>query len=276
MKSLLTFLFSVLFLFAKAGGGNETTGATAIGLAGAGITQRNVWSATNNVGALGAVDEFAIGVAYENRFGLSNVGLKTLVATLPTAGGTFGFAAHQFGFSSYQENRVGLGYGKRLSEHVSLGAQINYVGFRLGDVYGSRNTLTAAIGMLIQPKKNVHFAVLVYNPTRAKLADFNDERVPSTLSLSGQYDFSEKASGIVQVDKSINQPLNIMTALQYKPIQDVTIRAGYASAQSSMSFGFGYFWKKLNIDAAAKWHQTLGFSTTISMSYELGKRKKKQ
>lgn len=259
-----------------AGGGNETGGGAAAGLNGAAATTTNVWSTTNNIGALALQDKFAVGVAFESRFLIPEAGLKTFAMAAPLGSGTVGLVGHQFGYSSYTDSRLGMGYAMKLSKQISLGAQVNYLRVRLGDVYGSRSTLAAEIGLLIMPTEKIKLAALVYNPTRAKLADFDDERVPSTLTLAGQYLFSEKVNGSMQVEKSIDLPLNIITAIEYMPVENFAIRTGYATAQGSLSFGLGYRWKDLNFDVGAKWHQTLGFSTAGSLSYEFGKRKKKQ
>jgi hypothetical protein len=275
MRIFLSLLMLLNCLWAMAGGGNETGGGAAVGMNGAVATQTNVWSTTNNIGALGLQDKYAVGVAFESRYMLPEAGLKTFAAAAPLGIGTVGLVGHQFGYSSYTDSRLGLGYGMKLSKQVSLGAQVNYLRVQMGDIYGSRSTLAAEIGLLIMPNDHVKIAAVAYNPTRAKLADFDDERVPSTLTLAGQYLFSEKVNGTVQVKKSLDLPINIITAIEYKPVDNLAIRTGYATAQGSLSFGLGYLWKELRIDAGAKWHQTIGFSSAASLSYEFGKRKKK-
>lgn len=276
MKPPFIILFCFITLISRPQSLNENIGAIAVGMSGAGITQKNVWSAANNIGVLGAIDEFEVGMAYENKFSLTNLGLKSLVASAPLSKGALGIYAHQFGYHAYSENKLGLGYGIRLSKQLSLGVQFNYHDVRFGDVYGRRNAFTGSVGMLVQPKNHISFGVVIHNPTRSKFVGFSEEVIPSKISISGQFDFSKKACAILQADKGINQPLDVIAALQYNPAKNLAIRAGYASARNSMSFGFGYFWKKISADVAAMWHQTLGFTTSFSLSYKLKKRKKRQ
>ena len=275
MRLLLLLSFMMVSIFSYAGGRNENGGGRGYALSGATATKTDVWSATNNVGALGLQNQFALGVAYESRFFLPQTGLRSMALVAPIGSGTFSLVGHQFGHSSYQDSRVGLGFARKLNEYISLGVQINYVNVRLGDIYGSRSALAAEIGLLIMPRDNLKFAFTAYNPNRAKLADFDDERLPSTLSLAGEYEFSEKVSATVQLDKDLDLPLNIITAIEYEPVERFAIRTGFATAQGTMSFGFGYEWNKINFDVAARWQQNLGFNSAFSLSYAFGKRKKK-
>lgn len=271
-------LFSVLLLFSlpyalMAGGGNETQGARSNAMGGVSVTFTDVWSTSNNPGALAMLDKYSVGVAYESRFFLPEAGLKSLVIGAPLGGGSIGLTGHSFGYASYAENRLGLAYARQLAEYVSLGIQLNYVQTRIGDIYGSRATVVPEIGMLFMPTEKVSLGVHLYNPTRSRLADFDDERLPTTLKLGGQYTFSEKIIGAVEVEKDMDLPLNVKTGLEYTPVEQLNVRAGFATAQGSFSFGLGYVWKGLRADVAANWNQNLGYSTTIGLAYEFGKRR---
>lgn len=257
----------------SAGGGNETQGARSSAMGGASVTFTDVWSASNNPGALGLLDKYAVGLAYETRFFLPEAGLKSLVAAAPLGGGTVGLTGHSFGYASYAENRVGLAYARPLAEYISLGIQINYVQTRIGDVYGSRATVVPEIGMLVTPGDRIRIGAHLFNPTRNRLADFDDERLPTSLRVGGQYLFSEKVNAVLEVDKDMDLPVNIKTGLEYLPVEQLSIRAGFATSQGSFAFGVGYLWKGLRADLSANWNQNLGYSSTIALSYAFGKRK---
>lgn len=273
MKFSFTLVLALISVISFAGGGNEHGGARVEGMAGTSLTQVDVWSTTNNIGALGLQDKFAVGASFQSRYFLPEAALKSVALAAPLGGGTIGLVGHQFGYAAFSDNRVGLGYARKLSDYLSLGVQMNYLNVRIGHIYGNRSTLTAEVGLLIMPTDNIRLGVHVYNPTRSKLADFDDERVPSYMALAGQYIFSEKVSGIIQVEKGLDDPINIITGLEYNPVESIFIRTGYATAKGIASFGFGYQWKELNADVSAQWHQTLGFSSGITLSYQFGKRK---
>ena len=272
MKRILTIIAICISPSVLAGGGNETQGARSGALGGASVTLSDVWSTTNNPAALGLMDRFAVGLAYETRYFLPEAGLKSVSFVSPLGGGCIGLIGHQYGYAGYRDNRVGLSYARLLNEYVSLGVQINYVQSRIGDAYGTRSTLVGEVGMLFIPSNKIRLGVHTYNPTRSKLADYNDERIPTALRIGGQYDFSAKVSAVAELDKDIDLPLNLKTGIEYQPAEAIKLRMGFATLQRTVGFGFGYAWKGLSADVAANWDQSLGYSSTISLVFEFGKR----
>lgn len=271
---LASLIFISILSSAYAGHENETTGARGKALGGASITLADGWSGGNNQGALGFVDDWNFGVAYQNNYLLPELGLKALAVTAPVGAGTFALSGHSFGFSQYTENRIGIAYGRPLNKRLGIGVQLNYLETRIGDVYGRRGTLVAELGLLIKASDNIQLGVHVYNPTRSKLADYDDERIPSILSIGGQYTFSENVKALVEVEKDIDRPVNIQTGVEYSPVENFDLRVGFATAQQSLNFGLGYNWRNLQMDLAAHWNQNLGYGTTASLGYRLVKASK--
>lgn len=274
MKFLFTLLLFSTSLVCVAGGENETQGARANALGGASVALSDVWSASNNPGALALMNRYAVGMAYGTRFFLPEAGMKTLNAALPLGGNVFGIAAHSYGYSGYSNNRIGLSASRKLSDIICLGVQLNVVQFKMGDVYGQRSALVGEVGMLIKPNDRWRFGAHVYNPNRSKLADFDNERIPSTLRIGTQYLFSKKVSAVAELDKSILLPINLKTGIEYSPTEPLFLRAGFATAQSAFSFGFGLVKKSLKVDVSATWNQRLGYSSAVGLSIEFGKPSK--
>ena len=90
-RFILLFLFIQVFISPNANAiGNKSSGARSLSLGNANVTLHDLWSANNNQAGLAYVKEFGIGIAYENRFGLSELGLKTLNMAVPIKFGTLG------------------------------------------------------------------------------------------------------------------------------------------------------------------------------------------
>lgn len=275
MKKLCVFLAAMSWTsLSFASGGNETQGARASALGGASVTLADAWSTTNNPGVLGVLNHCYAAVAYENRFFLPQVGMRSISFAAPLASGTIGLIGHNYGFAGYANNRVGLGYGRKLSDFISIGVQVDYVQIRLGDIYGSRSTLVGELGMLVMPTDKIRIGAHLYNPTRSKLADYDDERVPTSLRIGGQYFFSEKVSIAAELDKDTDLKLNIKSGIEYIPVESLFIRVGFATAQNTFNLGFGYKWNGLQADVSANVSQNLGYSSAIALSYQFGNRKK--
>lgn len=258
----------------RAGGGNPPLGARAAALGGASVCLSDVWSAGNNPGTLGHFDRFAAGVAYESGYFMPGTGLKTMVASLPAGRGTVGLMASSSGYKSFSDNRLGLAYAMPLADYLRIGVRVGYLQTRIGDIYGSRSTVVAEVGLLATPAENVRFGVHLYNPNRAKMADFDDERVPTTLRIGGQYIFSEKVSAVLELDKDTDLPLNARAGVEYNPVEQVFVRVGLATLQGCFAIGMGYKWKTFRADVAATWHQDLGYSSGVALVCEFGNHRR--
>ena len=157
---LLFFYFSV-HLFSQNEG---ITGARAYSLAGITTLQSDVWSANNNPASLGNLEKWNAGLSYENQFLLTELSNKTVIVTAPIKSGTIAVSFNQFGYSSFNENRLGIAYGMRLSPKISMGVQLNYLNTRLGDGYGKTNALSGNIGILAKVNEELTLSTMVINP----------------------------------------------------------------------------------------------------------------
>jgi len=258
-------------LFLQAGS-HEQGGARAAGLGGASVTLVDVWSTINNPGTLAWLDHYAVGAAFATRYFLPEAGLKSIAVAAPLGKGTIGLSGHSMGYKAFSDNRLGLAYAISLSDYLSLGVQVDYVQTRIGDIYGSRSAIVGEVGLLVKPNKKTRLGVHVYNPNRAKLAGFDDERIPTLLRLGGQYLFSTKVSALLELDKDIDLPLNIRTGIEYMPVEQLFVRAGFTSLQGNLALGLGYKWKAIRTDVSATWNQNLGYSTAANLVYTFGKR----
>ncbi|GAB5539826.1 MAG: hypothetical protein Salg2KO_19290 [Salibacteraceae bacterium] len=275
-NAFLAYLLIIVACGLKAQGGNETQGARANALGGASVTLQDGWAANNNVASLGLLNRFYVAAGYESRYFLREVGLGSVSMAAPLAGGTIGIIGHNYGYAGFNQNRIGLGYGRQLSEFFSLGAQVDYLQTQMGDVYGSRGAVVGEVGILITPNEHIVLGAHVFNPTRTSFANFNDERIPTSLRIGGQYTFSDKVMAIAELDKDIDLPLNVKSGLEYHPVEAVFIRAGFATAQQNVSIGLGFLWNELSADVSANWNQNLGYSSAISLGYAFGKRNSKE
>lgn len=243
------------------------TGARAYSLAGTASLQSDLWSTNNNPAGLASLKTWQAGISYENQFLLSELSNKSAIVTAPVSNGSFGLSVNQFGYSSFNENRIGISYGQQLGKKISMGIQINYLSTRIGDGYGQTNALSGNLGLLAAVNDELTLSAMVINPNRAKLAEFTDERFPTLLKLGLKYDFSKKVTAFTEVAKDIDFAANVRIAIEYKALDKLYFRAGYSTAPSLSSFGFGLNLDKFKLDFASGFDSNLGFSPQVSLSY---------
>ncbi|MCX6275344.1 MAG: hypothetical protein NTV09_09060 [Bacteroidetes bacterium] len=270
LLSFCLILFSLPTLFAA---DNYPTGARSIGLANSSVTINDCWGAFQNQAALAWMDRISVGASYDNRFTISNLSTKGFVFALPVKAGTFALSGNVFGYSQYSEKKAGIAFAKKLGEKFSAGVQLDYLNtFINDDNYGSHTTFAVEAGLLAEPLKNFRIGLHVYNLSRAKLAEYADEKIPTIFRLGASYRFSEKLFWSIEEEKDIDQKAVFKSGLEYHVAEVLYLRGGISTNPTLFSFGFGLKMGNLMLDMASTYHQVLGFSPAVSLTYQFGKK----
>ncbi len=266
-----TILFNLIGFSCFATGENWPIGGAPAGMSNATVTLNDFWSINNNQAGLTGVKNLSAGIYYENHFGLKDLGLKAGAIVLPTKSGVFGLSTTYFGYTQYNENKIGLAYAKSFGTKFSVGVQLDYLSTHIAENYGNSSTVAAEIGLRYKINKNLVIGTHVFNPTRAKVASYNDERAPTIVKLGLSYLFSDKVILAVESDKDIQYDPVFKAGIEYHPIKALYFRTGISTNPVLNSFGFGIEQANFNLDFAASYHQTLGFTPQVSLIYHFSK-----
>ena len=272
------FLVAILTLFQQLNAqiGNDAVGARAAAMGDFNVTLLDVWAANNNQAGLGFVEALSAGIYYENRFLLKETGYKAVAFVVPVKSGALGVSVASFGFSLYNETKVGLSYGKRFGDKFSMGIQLNYLNTQLTQEYGSNTSITGAIGLMTKLSKELTLGVHVYNPTRSKLAEYDNERVLTIMKLGMDYRFSEKVMLAVSTEKDVNFSAIVNAGLEYQVVERLYLRGGISTNPTQYALGFGMQLKDFKVDLSSSFHQTLGVTPGISIVYTRNKKVEKE
>ncbi|MBL7883932.1 MAG: hypothetical protein JNL69_07665, partial [Bacteroidia bacterium] len=227
-------LFHILTLTAISTGsfaGNEDypVGARSAAMGNASVSLSDVWSAHHNQAGLGFVRNISAGVSYENRFLIKEISVRGGVVAVPVKGGTFGLCITNFGFNLYSENKYSLSFAKAFGEKFAMGIAMDYLTTRIAEGYGTRGVLAAEVGMQAKPIKGLTIGVHAFNPTRAKLADYNNERLPTIIRLGADYEFSEKVILAIETQKDIQYKAEFKAGIEYKAVKEFYLRLGVST-----------------------------------------------
>lgn len=248
-------------------------GGRSAGMAHASVTLSDVWSTHHNQAGLAWLENPTAGVYYQNKFTISELSNLGLAYAHPLKKGTFAIQWSNFGYELYQENKVGLGYALQLSEKLSGGIQLDYLSTRLGGVYGSNSAIAAEIGLQAKLTKKLTIGAHVFNPSRTKLNDYNDEAITTVMRLGLGYTLSEKVNIVVETEKDVDHIAALKTGIEYNANEKLFFRGGISTGPTLGAFGFGLNMDNYQLDIAASYHQTLGFSPEISFNYQIKKNK---
>lgn len=272
MKIKSTFLFFIISYMATsallAGNGVQVSGARSAAIGGASATYSDTWSAFNNQAGLGPLKGISIGLANEFRFLIPELSIRGLAVAVPVKQlGVFALSVSYFGYNVYNEKKIGLAYARSFGDKISAGLQINYLNTHLAEGYGDRNSFTVEAGIQALLMKNLMIAAHINNPTRTKLAEYDDERIPTIVQVGLAYTFSEKVIVSVESEKNLEEKNIVKAGVEYHIVKQLYLRTGISNNPGLFSFGFGLQLDKLKIDLASTYHQVLGFSPQLALSY---------
>jgi len=246
-------------------------GGRSAGLAHASVTLSDVWSSHHNQAGLAWIKKPSIGVYYQNKFSIKELDNIGLAYVHPIKKGALALQWSNFGYALYQENKIGLAYALQLSDKLTGAVQIDYLNTKLGGIYGSKTALTGEVGLQAKVSSKIRMGVHVYNPTRSKLNDYNDEAIPTIMRFGMDYRFSEKVLVVAETEKDIDHVAMLKTGVEYNASSKFVFRAGVSTGPTLGSFGFGLNMEQYRLDIATSYHQTLGFSPELSFVYQFKK-----
>jgi len=247
---------------------NYPFGARGAGMGYATVTLHDFWALSHNQAGLSRLKNPAAGVYFENRFLVEELSFGAAAFAMPVNNGVVGASFTYFGFELYNEAKIGLAYARDFGERFSAGIQLNYHNTGIGENYGNRGNLTFEGGVIFQLLPHLAIGVHLFNPLRAKIGDFADERIPTILKTGLGYTFSDKVLVIAEIEKSISHSLVFKAGIEYKITEHLYVRAGIGTNPTTNSFGFGLHLGNIHIDLATNYHYVLGYSPQIGFIYQ--------
>lgn len=244
-------------------------GAHAESLAHTNTTFQGVTGLYGNIAGLAYVEGFAGDVSFDNRYSLIELSTASIGAAYGSSYGTFGMMASKYGFEAYSENKIGLAYAMKLGRGLSLGAMFDVFQYSV-EGYGSATKMTFEASVYSELTDKVHLGASFFSPQTVSLTNVQD--IPARLSFGVKYFVSPKATIYADVTKVDKQDAEFKFAVSYQLHKRLGLRLGSNVLQSAFYAGL-YFpiTDDLRITGAYSYHQKLGNTPSISLSYGLVK-----
>ncbi len=227
-------------------------------MGGTGLAARGIDALWTNPAGLSHTEKKKIqaGATAEQRFGLSELSMANIGAAYGLGSGGIGLQLGSFGFATYQETRVGLAYGRKLTDKFSVGAE--FTGFATNtEGYASTFDVTFGLGIQLEIAPEIHVATRIFSPFRTERLP--DEYLPQLLAIGLSYRPSDQVILNAEVHQDTDHPLRVRAGVEYLPAEELSIRVGIATQASELSFGLGYeIIEGLDLSAGAVWHEVLG------------------
>ncbi|MDW3210792.1 MAG: hypothetical protein R8N23_13030 [Reichenbachiella sp.] len=249
----------------EAQNGNYTMGARSAAIGGSSITLGDEWALFNNIGGLAHFQEKSIFTSFKNKYGISEFTSLALGGTYPVLGGTAGLGMFRFGDDLYNEQRLNLGFSNQFGI-VSLGLNVSYYQLNIEGA-GSRKTAMIDFGGRAQLTEQLFFGAHVSNLNQAKLSTISDERIPTIMKTGLSYRPSQDLMINTEVEKEIDQEAVLKLGLEYKILDNLSLRTGFNTKPFESSFGLGFYPGKLKADYSYNNNPDLGGIHEISIGY---------
>lgn len=209
-----------------------------------------------------------LSLQYVNRYGIK--GLSTWAGTVnfPNRYLDAGLYVSRSGMDAFHETSVGLNIYRKLSSYISLGIRINYLNLHYSENEPNKSVVTADVGVLVIPAEQLKLSILAINPLCAKMRIGGIiEKLPAILSVGASYEFSGGFLLTAEVEKNLILPVNCKLGLEYKPIKELSIRAGMFTKPFTPSFGIGIHLLPFTVDVAFSKHPVLGFYSCCGLQF---------
>ena len=239
--------------------------ARGMGMGGSGLTFKDIQSIWTNQAGLAYMEDWSAAVFGQQHFLVSEIQSAGAAAAIATGSGTFGISANYLGFETYREQKVGLAYGRKLTDGLALGAQFLLLNTNIEN-YGSRSLFTFEAGMLAELLPQLTIGFHVFSPIRMEWLE--GDRVPTIFSLGAGYRPSAKLLITTEVEKDIEYEARFRGGIEYRIVEQLQLRAGVATKPTNVHFGLGFrVAEKINLDAAVRYHQVLGYTPGVGISF---------
>ncbi len=181
-------------------------------------------------------------------------------------GGTIGFSGSYFGYSLFSDRKIGVAYGLKLAEFVSIGAQIDFLNNRIPG-YGSNSTVTFEFGTLFKINEDIQLGAHVYNPPRVKYGKDTEERVPTVFRLGVTYTKYDRIWVTGEFEQDLDMNLAFRAGIDYKINDYFFVRAGMLTYPLTGTLGVGLAYKSLRLELSGAYQKITGIAPHLGMSY---------
>jgi hypothetical protein len=261
-RALIPFIWQPIFAQPE-----PIVGARLTACGAAHVALSDPWAFQSNPGALASMTQTTVSATYQSRFLLKEMQSQGLVFVQPIQRGVLSFGGSMHGNELLRSLRGGLGYSMKLSEKFYAGVQFNYNRIALAENYGTQSTITAECGVFVALTENWKLGASVFNLGRAKLTDFQDERLATQLRLGSSISLSKLVFLCLEAQKDVEHPLRIKAGLEYLPNKSIAFRAGCKLNPLEISSGFGCIWPAFQLDVATQYHQFLGWTPQVTFTF---------
>ena len=231
------------------------------------FARKDINALFGNQAGLTHLKSTSISINSERRFNIGELGSHTAGFAIPTDAGTFGLVMNYFGFSEFNEQKIGIAYARQLGKRFSFGAQFDYIGTRINE-FGNTNTYTVELGILASLSQQIDLGAHFFNPIGVNRG-IEEEPLESILSFGLNYRPSKNLSLMADVEAELDFAPRYKIGIDYSFSEVFNLRVGAHTEPTSLSLGIGLkLGDTFRIDLATAYQAILGITPGIGLRYD--------
>lgn len=231
------------------------------------FARKDINALFGNQAGLTHLKSSSISINSERRFNIGELGSHTVGFAIPSDAGTFGLVVNYFGFSEFNEQKIGLAYARRLGKRISFGAQFDYIGTRINE-FGNANTYTVELGILASITQQIDLGAHFFNPIAVDRG-VEGEPLESILSFGLNYRPSKTLTLMADVEAELDFPPRYKIGIDYTFSEAFQLRVGAHTEPTTLSLGIGLkLGDTFRIDLATAYQTILGVTPGIGIRYD--------
>ena len=230
----------------------------------------DIFSAISNQASLAELKTAGFAAYAEKRFMLSELSTYTAIAAIPSSSGTYGVQANYFGYADFNENVLGILYGRKITAQVDVGVKFNYHTIHVAS-YGNVSAVNFEAGAIFHLSERFHAGIHIYNPTKSRFGKAGNERLASMYAVGAGYEISENVFLGSEIIKEEGRLVNVKAGLQYNLCKKIFIRTGISTNTNNSYAAVAVQLPFARIDINASYHPQLGFTPGMLILLNLKK-----
>ncbi len=230
---------------------------------------------SQNQGSLGLLKQHELGTYTQQRFLLKELSQLYINAAYVSKWGNFGLKSFHTGHQDFNRNQLGLAYGKKLSNTFAGGVQVNMHQYVITN-YGTSTLFSFEVGFRTQLSNHFDLGFHLFNPGNSSLNLENSLIIQTKPALNLGISYHQENYLIAtEVSKEGNNLApNLKLGAEYTFYHTLFFRLGINTNPSLMSFGVGTQRENFKVDFSYAYHQLLGSTPGISVSYLFGQNER--
>lgn len=233
------------------------------------VASSDLWALHNNPAGISSYNHLSIGISYENRFLLKELGYKNIGVLFPLNIGVIGISASQFGYEHYNENIIGIALARNFGPHLKIGLKLDYIYFNFSGDYDTFSTPTFELGLQYEINENLSLGAYLFNPIHVKIRTSTNYKTPVVMRLGFSYFIKEDFMITSEIEENFDDNFSYRFGIEYEYHKSFFIRSGFQLNPELFTFGFGYTYKWCIMDIAGQMSQDLGASLNCSIVFKL-------